>query len=138
MEIGLAIQKAVQKTREDVLKKFSPGLEPNGHLINADVSEATAQTVYIASNTPILEARMPTEKIIEIVGIIATVLAVVGVITNNRRLRVCFLLWLISNALSGAIHAHAAIWCLVVRDAIFFVLAIEGWFKWGHKCKQMK
>ena len=71
----------------------------------------------------------------EIIGTIATIFAVVGVITNNRRLRVCFLLWLVSNALSGAIHAQAAIWSLMARDAIFFVLAIEGWFKWGRKWK---
>ena len=68
----------------------------------------------------------------EIIGIIATTLAVIGVITNNRRLRVCFLIWMASNALTGAIHAHAGIWSLFVRDVIFFVLAIEGWFKWGR------
>jgi len=74
-----------------------------------------------------------TNKIIEIAGIIATIFAVIGVITNNRRLRVCFLLWLVSNGLTGAIHIYAGIWSLVVRDAIFFVLAIEGWIKWGRK-----
>lgn len=74
----------------------------------------------------------------EIIGIIATTLAVIGVITNNRRLRACFLLWMVSNALTGAIHAQAGIWSLLVRDAIFFVLAIEGWFKWGHKCKKTR
>lgn len=72
----------------------------------------------------------------EIVGVFATVLAVVGVITNNRRLRWCFLLWMVSNALSGGIHVHAGIWSFVVRDAIFFVLAIEGWFKWGRSEKK--
>lgn len=69
----------------------------------------------------------------EIVGIFATIFAVIGVVTNNRRLRLCFLLWLVSNALSGVMHAYAGIWSLFVRDVIFFVLAIEGWFKWGHK-----
>ena len=67
----------------------------------------------------------------EIIGTIATIFAVIGVITNNRRLRICFLLWLISNALSGVIHIHAGIWSLLVRDIIFFILAIEGWFKWS-------
>ena len=62
----------------------------------------------------------------EIIGIFAAILAVLGVLTNNRRLRVCFLIWLVSNALTGFIHANAGIWSLVVRDAIFFVLAIEG------------
>jgi nicotinamide riboside transporter PnuC len=69
---------------------------------------------------------------IEIIGIITTILAVAGVLTNNRRLRVCFLLWMISNALTAGIHAYMGIWSLLVRDAIFFVLAIEGWIKWGQ------
>lgn len=71
----------------------------------------------------------------EIAGIVATILAVIGVLTNNRRLRLCFLFWLVSNALTAGIHAQAGIWSLVVRDSIFFVLAIEGWFKWGKRCK---
>lgn len=69
----------------------------------------------------------------EIIGIITTILAVIGVVVNNRRLRVCFLFWLVSNALSGLIHAQASIWSLVARDAIFFVLAIDGWIRWGRK-----
>lgn len=73
----------------------------------------------------------------EIIGIIATVLAVAGVITNNRRLRFCFLLWLVSNSLTGIIHVHAGIWSLVARDAIFIVFAIEGWFKWGRSAKKL-
>jgi nicotinamide riboside transporter PnuC len=69
----------------------------------------------------------------EIIGLVATVLAVIGVIANNRRLRVCFLLWLASNALTAGIHAHAEIWSLLLRDTVFFILAIEGWIKWGRK-----
>lgn len=74
-----------------------------------------------------------TLPVIEIIGTFTTILAVVGVLANNRRLRWCFLLWMVSNALSLAIHAHAAIWSLAARDAIFLVLAVEGWVKWGKK-----
>lgn len=76
---------------------------------------------------------MIPEHINEIVGVISTIFAVIGVMTNNRRLRVCFLLWMVSNVLSGFIHGHAGIWSLFIRDAIFFVLAIEGWIKWRRK-----
>jgi len=76
---------------------------------------------------------MIPDNIIELIGTIATIIAVIGVVFNNRRLRICFLLWLVSNGLIGAIHVHTGIWSLVVRDAIFFVLAIEGWIKWGRK-----
>jgi len=30
------------------------------------------------------------------------------------------------------------IWSLFVRDVVFFVLAIEGWIKWGTKEQAMK
>ena len=70
---------------------------------------------------------------IEYMGIISGILAVIGVIANNRRLRWCFPIWMVSNAMSLAIHVDAWIWSLVVRDAVFLILAVEGWFKWGRK-----
>jgi len=63
-------------------------------------------------------------------GIAATGLAITGCWMNNRRRRVCFLLWGISNLLSLWIHADAAIWSLAVRNAAFLLLAVEGWRKW--------
>ena len=70
---------------------------------------------------------------IELIGSIATILAIAGVVLNNRRLRVCFLLWLVSNAISMVIHAQVGVWSLTARDAIFLILAVEGWVKWGRK-----
>ena len=71
---------------------------------------------------------------IELIGFISMVFAIAGVILNNRRLRLCFLLWMVSNGLSLVVHAQAGIWSLLIRDAVFFVLAIEGWIIWGNKC----
>ncbi len=70
---------------------------------------------------------------IETIGVIATVLAVVGVLANNRRMRWCFLIWGVSNTLSAIIHAEAAIWSLFLRDVVFLILAFEGWWRWGRK-----
>jgi len=70
---------------------------------------------------------------IGVIGTIGTVIAIVGVWLNNRRIRICFACWGISNILTLAIHVHAGIWSLALRDAIFLVLAIEGWIKWGKK-----
>jgi nicotinamide riboside transporter PnuC len=70
--------------------------------------------------------------LIEIFGIISTTLAIIGVLANNRRLRWCFLVWMVSNSLSLVIHAQTAIWSLLARDAVFLVLAIEGWIKWKN------
>jgi nicotinamide riboside transporter PnuC len=76
--------------------------------------------------------RLWDTKMIEIIGIIATILAITGVILNNRRLRVCFILWLVSNSLTLVIHAQTDVWSLVARDAVFLVLAVEGWIRWGN------
>jgi nicotinamide riboside transporter PnuC len=73
---------------------------------------------------------------IELIGTVSTILAIAGVILNNRRLRTCFLLWLISNSLSLIIHTQTGVWSLVARDGIFLILAIEGWIKWGRKSKK--
>ena len=70
---------------------------------------------------------------IEIIGFISGVLAVIGVLANNRKLRWCFLVWMVSNAMSLAIHAEAGIWSFVARDAVFLILAVEGWIMWGRK-----
>ena len=72
---------------------------------------------------------------IELFGTVSTIMAVIGVLANNRRLRWCFLVWGVSNSLSLAIHAQAAIWSLMARDAIFLVLAFEGWYKWGRNAR---
>jgi hypothetical protein len=34
---------------------------------------------------------------LEAIGYISTVLAITGVIFNNRKMRICFYIWLISN-----------------------------------------
>ena len=70
---------------------------------------------------------------IELLGTIATILAVSGVIMNNRRMRACFVVWMVSNAMSLGIHVHAGIWSFVARDAVFFVLAIEGLWLWSKR-----
>ena len=70
---------------------------------------------------------------IELIGTVVLITGVAGVLLNNRRLRICFIIWMFSNALSAGIHAYAGLWSLMVRDAVFFALAIEGWLKWRWK-----
>jgi len=66
----------------------------------------------------------------EWIGAIAGMLAVVGVLLNNRRMIWCFPVWLVSNSLCCGLHVHAGLWSLAVRDAVFIVLSLEGWFRW--------
>ncbi|RKY08450.1 MAG: hypothetical protein DRP56_04145, partial [Planctomycetota bacterium] len=72
---------------------------------------------------------------IEILGWITTVLAVAGVVLNNRMDRRCFWLWMVSNAISAWIHIHTGIYPLAVRDAAFLALAIWGLKNWSQKQK---
>ena len=62
---------------------------------------------------------------------VATVLAVSGVLFNNARLRWCFPLWVVSNAITLVYHVRARLWGLACRDVVFLVLAAVGWFMWG-------
>lgn len=70
--------------------------------------------------------------IVQIAGAVAGILAVTGVVLNNHRLRWCFVVWLVSNGISGGIHAWSGLWTLAARDVVFFGLAADGWFRWGR------
>lgn len=70
---------------------------------------------------------------VEFLGTISTVLAIAGVILNNRKMIGCFYIWLLSNAITAGIHLSAGIWSLAARDLIFFLLAIEGIYRWSIK-----
>jgi len=76
---------------------------------------------------------MQSQLACELIGIAASIISIAGVILNNRRLRASFALWWISNLLTLAIHVHASIWSLAVRDFVFFTLAVEGWVLWKKK-----
>ena len=69
----------------------------------------------------------------EILGWAVTVIAVAGVLLNNRRHRACFALWMASNAASAALHLAAGMWALSVRDGVFFLLAIQGLWLWSRR-----
>jgi len=66
----------------------------------------------------------------EALGAIATTLAVVGVLMNNRRMIACFYLWIVSNFLCGLIHWQAGLTSLLIRDALFILLSLEGIWRW--------
>jgi len=71
----------------------------------------------------------------EIIGGIVCVLAVVGVLLNNRKMIGCFYFWIVSNSLSGLLHWNAGQYSLCARDVIFLALAVEGLLKWRDEQK---
>jgi hypothetical protein len=74
-----------------------------------------------------------TPALVETLSLVAMAIAVVGVFLNNHRVRACFLLFLVSNSLCGAVHLHAHLWGLLARDTIFLLLAWHGWVVWGRR-----
>ena len=69
-------------------------------------------------------------EMIEFLGIVATVLAVVGVILNNFKKVACFYFWIVSNALSLLIRWQTGVWSIEIRDGIFILLALHGIWQW--------
>jgi nicotinamide riboside transporter PnuC len=76
---------------------------------------------------------MQTPVMIEWIGSICTLIAVSGVVLNNYKLRLCFIFWLCSNLATGLIHIYLGIYSLAVRDFVFFVLAIHGFYVWSKE-----
>jgi hypothetical protein len=78
----------------------------------------------------------------EAIGWAATCGAVAGVVLNNYRMRVCFIVWLATNAVSGLLHVRGylagdpAMLALAARDAVFSVLAVHGYLCWGGRTKR--
>jgi len=68
--------------------------------------------------------------IYEILGTIAMILAITGVVLNNHKLISCFYLFLVSNSICFYLHANVQIWSMCVRDAVFIMLAFHGIYKW--------
>jgi len=66
----------------------------------------------------------------EILGLVSMVLAVSGVVLNNRKRLGCFWLWMVSNSISAYLHADSHIWSLLIRDVVFTILAVEGLIRW--------
>ncbi len=70
---------------------------------------------------------------IELIGATATILAVSGVLLNNRKCIWCFAVWSVSNTLTAGLHADAGLWSLFARDVIFLALAADGAWRWSRK-----
>jgi nicotinamide riboside transporter PnuC len=64
------------------------------------------------------------------IGLVGTVLAVAGVVLNNYRLALCFVLFLGSNTLALLVHRRDKRPTMVLRDLIFLALAIQGLYLW--------
>jgi len=73
---------------------------------------------------------------LEIIGAVATMLAVFGVVLNNRKCIWCFAVFSVSNTLTAYIHYSVEVWTVFARDLIFLMLAAEGAWRWSRDRKR--
>ena len=71
----------------------------------------------------------------EILGGITTVMAVAGVMLNNKLNIGCFYLWIVSNSISAYLHCRVELWSLAARDIVFIFLALDGIRHWNKSRK---
>jgi nicotinamide riboside transporter PnuC len=57
-------------------------------------------------------------------------MGIAGVILNNYKRKECFLLWGITSACWCAVDWYHGIYSQAVLFAIYFLLAIHGWWNW--------
>jgi len=64
---------------------------------------------------------------------ILVILGIIGVILNNHKRIECFYIWALTSACWCVIDWYYGIYSQAVLFAIYFVLAVHGWYKWRKK-----
>ena len=92
--------------------------------LSSDVDPQTRQTNKMI--TP--------QAAIEAASAVGGVLAIVGVLLNNGRYRVCFMVWIVSNTIAAGAHLSTSppMWSMAGKDLVFLGLAVAGWIQWGR------
>lgn len=69
----------------------------------------------------------------EILDLISLCFALAGSILNNRKMIICFPVWMISNVIYFGMHYQVGVWSLALKDVVFFGICIEGYLRWRKK-----
>jgi len=64
---------------------------------------------------------------------ILVVLGIIGVVLNNHKRIECFYIWAFTSACWCIIDWYHGIYSQAVLFAIYFILAIHGWYKWRRR-----
>lgn len=66
----------------------------------------------------------------------ATVLTLVGVILNIKRIRVCFIIWLVGNCLWFYMFITTQVWGMAICQAVFCATCVWGWHEWRPRAAE--
>lgn len=69
----------------------------------------------------------------ELLGLFTLGITITGSILNNRKMILCFPIWVISNIIYLGMHIHLGSWSLALKDAAFIVICVDGYFRWRRK-----
>jgi nicotinamide riboside transporter PnuC len=72
------------------------------------------------------------ESVMELVEIIAAVFSLIGIILNIKKIRWCFIIWLLSNTcwIIAGIMWHK--YGVIITNGMFDVFNIYGFIEWGR------
>jgi len=62
-----------------------------------------------------------------------TLIAIIGIVLNIRKNRICFLAWMISNSYFCSLNFEQGNPAQAINFAVFLVFSIYGFFEWGRK-----
>lgn len=63
---------------------------------------------------------------------IATIIALAGTVLNCKKIRACFVLWTVTNAMWLAWDYGQGLYSRCVLDFVQLILAIWGLWEWGR------
>ena len=66
----------------------------------------------------------------QLISWITTVICLTGTVLNVRKIRSCFLLWLIGNILWLCVDIYNGLWSRAVLDIVQGILALWGIIEW--------
>lgn len=61
---------------------------------------------------------------------VATAIALCGTVLNCKKIRACFYLWTVTNAMWFGWDMYSGLWSRAILDAVQFGLAIWGVYEW--------
>lgn len=64
---------------------------------------------------------------------ILTIIALLGTVTNIKKLKICFIFWTITNIGWLIYDINQKLYSRALLDLVQLVLAIIGWFEWNRK-----
>jgi hypothetical protein len=67
---------------------------------------------------------------------ILTIIALAGTVANVKKMKVCFVLWIITNIGWLAFDLSQGLFSRATLDIVQLILAIAGWFEWSKKEKE--